>query len=401
MWKPQDHKRLDPILQKILKSTTAKGIISWVPTIDILFKELEYSATEPITLPILRHSISSMRKENKTSFDDFIAIATKLKYELSKKDTKLIILPYLNFAPRRKFIVNGIIFEKIEKKKINSLVNIVTLEEQIRATNPRLNTKIKLTSELLITRIDANHIGEAWENATSSFSVLQGAFDLAFSGGSWKLQSNYYPQTRFLHPTWIIMQKNENEFDFGTFNVPNSPTKNSHLPKDRKRQFSNLLKIITEKASENSSKQLIYNCLRLYGQASEAVYRPNNFLSYWQIIESTSIAELYNGNTDLIKKRINLIHQELKIFDQNFERLYDSLAKKRNLFVHTGIDSTDYIDANIMALFAEKCIQWLLKHHKKLSSKEHINEYFKLQTANLKSRKSILDTIKYINLLQS
>jgi hypothetical protein len=393
MWEEKYNKNFEQLIKELLKYTSEKGI-RYSPRTQLLISEMIALSNQKLEYDLILKSLIKLQRKN--SIDDFKLVYKNIHVEHKKVQPKSwkIFLPYKNLLIKRKFKILGTEFKIINIKNFKAQVDISNLILESNKTYKYRVTKFELPKYFIELNITGNNLFSCWSNIKNVFSILQGVYDYGTLRGSWI--ETEVEMTSFLHPEWILGIDDKGSFNFSTFLIYGQ----NRFKGDKSNKIKTVnetLNFVSQITSEDSTKSLIYESLRLYAQAMESVYKQNTFLNLWQIIENGCISDAFNGSTKEVVKRIRVITKETKVFDIEIEGLYMSLSQKRNELVHKGIDTINNHDINILKIISEAVIQWLFEKEKELKTKVHIREYFQLLTKNKKDRAAILETVRLLN----
>jgi len=334
------------------------------------------------------HSIKESASQDSETFQRNLDQCLK---EEKKEDSKTfwrIILPVNVKLAKRKIHLNGFEFTSLSGK------NLKYFPRGEYSINERggdfYSMKRPVTNRMLVVNVQGRNHYSAWYNLDYTFSLLRGIVDFAFSKGVWDAFVQNRSRTNIKHPKYIfgIHKDSKRYIEFITEDLPDrKPIVNDV----RRRLFNKLTTILANKPHKGSINELLSNCLVLYSEAMSAIDEAYCFLSFWQILEGITLSQ--PGESKVVK-RLNYFVEE--VFKHSLTEYIQSLADKRNDFVHRGIRR---IDTNNILLTKEICdlaMNWLISNIKALPTQNHLESFYSLKDSNSKELNTKLEVIQLV-----
>jgi hypothetical protein len=123
----------------------------------------------------------------------------------------------------------------------------------------------------------------------------------------------------------------------------------------------------------NKLKEILINCLTLYGYALDEIEPGYIFLNLWQILELIALKEPSGISLGKVKNRIKAIFRDNPTISDALEALFC----KRNHLVHEGqLRNFSLQDVNQIKGITEGCIDFLFTHVNKLKNKEGLHDFY-------------------------
>lgn len=399
MFKKDDYPKIEKLLVAIA-ANIVKQSFSVNPLKEVLIREVTTICEEKVSDRIVLLAIIKIKEKNCITVSEFINQIKELKYIKESNAKCIFIMPYKNLFTMKNFFINGQEFKIINRKQCKDLIELGAFKNTISYSQSliaSIENDVKVVKYFLLIESTGSELFKVWNKIENNFAILRGIYDWSFQVGFWTIQSFFSVRAKFIHPNWMYIKFSNGKSDIGRFNVVENDGIFMGETKARKYLLSKTIKDVKSPVRLTSTKALIYDCFRLYGEAFAVNHKASHFLSLWQLIETGCMAQTTGGNTQSIIQRLKLIVQETQEFDIELSGILKNLAQKRNDIVHRGMDNSDQKDLSILKLFAEYLISWLITKEKKLVSKTHIEKYFELKTTPDAVRNAILDTVKYLN----
>ncbi|MFQ5822031.1 MAG: hypothetical protein ACE5I5_18755 [Candidatus Heimdallarchaeota archaeon] len=219
-------------------------------------------------------------------------------------------------------------------------------------------------------------------------------FDLSFGMITWQI-GRPRPLTRIERSKYIfVFQENRRYLGYwgnvGEFRY--------QLVKLTKNQIIAIKKNIKdfEKLERNKLKNILVECLNLYGYALDQIERGYTFLNLWQILELIALKDASGIKLDKVKSRIKAIFKGKQIISD----VLDVLFCKRNDLVHEGrISDFSLQDVNQIKGITEACIDFLWSHVNKMGNTDGLNNFYEnigLTKKKLDKKIAVLNYIKKV-----
>jgi len=170
------------------------------------------------------------------------------------------------------------------------------------------------------------------------------------------------------------------------------------LVKLTKKQTKTIKKNIKdfEKLKQNKLKNILVECLNLYGYALDQIERGYTFLNLWQILELIALKDASGIKLHKVKSRIKAIFKGKQIISD----VLDVIFHKRNVLVHEGrISDFSLQDVNQIKRITEACIDFLWNHVNKMGNTASLNDFYEnigLTKKKLDEKIAVLNYIKKV-----
>lgn len=343
-------------------------------------------------------TINEAIQENNTSLDDFeSAFERRINFH-NETWTYDIYLPlYLNF-PKRKFKIQDTEILKIPFKNIYTIFskdNLITALIRNGVSNFGDNNIPKYALKF---SVEANNKFEAWKKVDSHYNLLRGIIDYSILYNQINYTFGRGSRTKNHHPQWALMHiAARPTSEFITFQVEKDPRiGDSTWNKNQTKTFKKLLTQLISKQEEDKTVNILADSLRLYAQAMESIHNHNCFLSLWQLAESLTRSDTFNGQTKIVLSRLAWHYSTANTAIRGLDVMnsINELPNKRNKIVHKDIDRIQNTDINLLKSLCDLGIKWLSEQTKQLKTTNHLDEFYRLRTSPEKQRKAIIETVR-------
>lgn len=411
LWKENNLSDLQNLLEYVLSIWQDNGGYSFTAKNNIAYHELLNSIKRnELNRSAVNKTLTAMKANSNNKLDEFSDTYYLIKKELSSK--KPLKTKWTFFIPIEAEFENTINYP-ISITLIGNkyqLVNKISQSKRLLSSFPfRLYEYEKQVKEhlmnpnMIFLSIASYGVDwySAWENITPSFDVLRGVMEFSFSFRGFQISSQSKPRSKIPHPKWLIIRNDKNVFDGSTFNVQDYKiiSKFKFSPRHI-RAIKNNTRILKSEYSPNSSKQLLFSCLRLYSDAMDGYYYYNQFLSLWNIAEVICLSDDFGGETKKVSKRLAWFGKDIDLASTGISNILDSLASKRNDLVHKGFSDINEDDINHLKFAIDIALLWLYKSLSKFKTIQHLSHYYRLRDTNRKELNVISETISIINKLR-
>jgi hypothetical protein len=237
----------------------------------------------------------------------------------------------------------------------------------------------------------------AWENITLLFDTLRGIIEFSFGFRGFQLSMKSQPRSKIPHPKWLLIRNQSNSFEGATFNTQDYELI-SKFKFSRKhfRIIKNNSRFIQKIPPVNSTKQLLFSCMRLYSDAMDGYYYYNQFLSLWIIAEAICLSEEYGGESTKVAKKLAWFGKNVGLASTGYSNILDSLSHKRNNLVHKGTEEIDENDINHLKFAIDTALLWLYRALPKLKTISHLSHFYRMRDLGKTELNSIKETVSII-----
>ena len=148
-----------------------------------------------------------------------------------------------------------------------------------------------------------------------------------------------------------------------------------------------------EKLERSKLRNILVECLNLYGYALDQIERGYTFLNLWQILELIALKDASGIKLRKVKSRIKAIFKGKQIISD----VLDVLFHKRNALVHEGrISYFSLQDVNQIKGITEACIDFLWSHINKMGNTTSLNNFYENIGLNIKKLDEKIAVLNYI-----
>ena len=206
----------------------------------------------------------------------------------------------------------------------------------------------------------------AFGKIQQQFHLLRGALELVTGGGTMSHSTPARLPRKIEMESWAIAERSDGEVDYVGFNwlrssfsdflqVPN-PTKieTKHI------RAATRLKIRCSNQASSSIKAVLTTAIEQYADAMDQLLPNDQFLHFWQLAETATLASAQGGNTEVVAKRFGDHIRYRGVTDYDAYLILKHLGSLRNSMVHKG--EHDGIDDQLVNEFKIACsraIWWL------------------------------------------
>ena len=216
-------------------------------------------------------------------------------------------------------------------------------------------------------------------------------FDLSFGMITWQT-GRPKPLTRIERSKYIfIFDENRRYLGYWT----NVGEFRYQLVKLTKKQTKAIKKNVKdfEKLERSKLRNILVECLNLYGYALDQIERGYTFLNLWQILELIALKDASGIKLRKVKSRIKAIFKGKQIISD----VLDVLFHKRNALVHEGrISDFSLQDVNQIKGITEACIDFLWSHINKMGNTTSLNNFYENIGLNIKKLDEKIAVLNYI-----
>jgi len=167
------------------------------------------------------------------------------------------------------------------------------------------------------------------------------------------------------------------------------------------KNVKSISKILESPVKPKSVLQLLSNSFCLYRSALEEQLPHRILLAYWQLAEEIVISENFGGDTGKICSRLAFFSPYNYSDEQLYKEVLESIAKVRNNIVHKGTCHVNDNDINILKIFCESSILWLINNYKQVKTVEHLDELYHLRSTGDTGLNRISDIVKLVRSMRN
>ncbi len=233
----------------------------------------------------------------------------------------------------------------------------------------------------------------AWQNVQPAFDTLRGLIEFEF--GQHRLHDGQVdqPTHHAPHPRWLIAFAPGVAPVVDTFRHirattdERSPTTSLFIAK-----VAEDARLLSDNPAASSSKAVLADAMRLYGQARDADSEQEALLSYWQMAENLlfPLETKRSGDTKHIAKRLAFLQQPSAVDLIGLEDVLAAVGQIRNDIVHRGTSGTsDLTTVDLLKVCVENALHWLRNMLPRLATRQTIEDFFSLGMRHANDRKSI------------
>ncbi len=238
--------------------------------------------------------------------------------------------------------------------------------------------------------IDAFHV------ANRRVELLRSLFNFVLSYGkiTWQF-GQPSPLSRIDPPKYMFLFNEAKQFRDYWFNMGEHKYRLLRLRNDELEVIKKSI-VGFERLRDNKLKDVLIDCLKLYGYALDEIERGYIFLSLWQILEIVALKEPGGISLDRVKSRIKTIFRNNVVISD----VLNAVFRKRNQLVHEGkLANFSLEDVNQIKGIAEGCIQFLFSHVNELKTKAGLRDFYEnlnLDNSKLQKKMAVLRYVKKI-----
>jgi hypothetical protein len=224
---------------------------------------------------------------------------------------------------------------------------------------------------------------QAWETVIPAFDLFRGLLEyvhgygrrsMSIGGGSKSVRSI------FPVPQWLLARNASGHLEVLRFDINKSPDGNVQtLVVQAFDQIAKNAAMFADSPSKGSTTALLTDAFRLYAQALDEPFRHSCLLGLWQMGETLTLSNRFNGDTKMVCARlVATVEKRMQPPPTGLPKILEDIADKRNRIVHHGIHDVDDEDINILKLICEMALWCVMHAVDKLPTKEHLNHFLTL-----------------------
>ena len=362
--------------------------------------------------------LGQMKKLGKRTIEDFEEIYARHRAQLAQAGQNMV--PWTFYLPMHmslaadlpqptKIRILGFDFDFVS---FSSLLPRLTGEQAKIMTDPRLvefytGVRPDAPPTTLITATSrAAAWQEAWDELSTAFDALRGGLELTLHLYQRQSSSSLrFRRGSLSHPVWALATNPSGAAEWfyfatqppvppGLYHWSPEPL---HLSLDIFTLLGKNIQVLRDRAEPPSTRYLIADCLRLYAQAMDANLRGERFLSFWQMAEAITCAEIVGGDTRHVANNLAWHAGRLKLKATGYKHTLTRLGKKRNRIAHSGTSDVNDDDINILKLSCEVALQWLIGASQHLKTRKALAEFYaqrQVDTSTLSARKAAISYVE-------
>jgi hypothetical protein len=303
-----------------------------------------------------------------------------------------IFIPYDIHNIRRTFR-----FGKYELKIVskNRLFKEIAKRDKSKNLLTALNN---FQGKFLNLKVHAKNFIHASDLIENDFYLLRGIIEYSENVYMSKTTSHLENLVSLTHPKYIFLISSK-KCEHIEYYVPPS-SRNSHSLSLSQHGIQNLNKIqsIIKKLKDNEfdTYNILISIFRLYAYALEEEYGHSRFLRFWQIAEIFAKKIGKDGRKDEVISILTFfMKQSNNLKNLNYSLVLKDWVKKRNDYVHEGLNHITKADALNLKNIIDIGIDWLLDYSVLLKTETHLKEFYRLHT-NSNDVSILKDVIKLI-----
>ncbi len=256
-------------------------------------------------------------------------------------------------------------------------------------------------SELPDTYVSCTGAGTDWDDAFhhvgSAFDAMRGLLECVTSYAKWRVMGGPKPRASVPHPNYVLSKSKDGEVQARRFyRLHEEPRKRFKLEPAHRDNFDTLAEQMKSKPESGSVAEVLGTSMRLYSQAMDAHLNHQAFLALWQLAEAITLSETRQGKTRAVRKRLEWHARREGFPGSGFQHILERFAKKRNDIVHRGHHDVWPDDVNLLKSICEIALGWLIHRADTLSSKHHLEEYYRLRTLNRARLNAMEDVLHFV-----
>jgi hypothetical protein len=245
-----------------------------------------------------------------------------------------------------------------------------------------------------------NNIESAWREVEPVFDSLRGLVEMTLGFGRRTIffAGRKRPRRTVKHPEWMFATDDSNEITALQFHTETDESDSKDVNRQTFRRLKQNARLFRDIPLQKSTCALLVDVLRLYAQALDAAANYQYLLNLWQLAESITLAERYQGGKQTVVSRLAwLFMQETDCEIHGIEEVLAHLYHKRCKIVHEGLhnDVTDD-DVNFMKRICEAGIVWLWKNVAVIQTEEQLEVIFTWAKRNSAALKTAFDGLKFL-----
>nr|WKN37703.1 HEPN domain-containing protein [Tunicatimonas sp. TK19036] len=339
-------------------------------------------------------ALLKLKTENKETIEDFEKIYSSVKASIHRKNNKpkkhwSLFIPFNLETEITKISVLGKIFYIVKKLDLLSEDDVIkSLKERIPPSKVLPRDKDKYIEQLpkyfLKTEVYALEHQSLWKEVEKYYDLIRGIVDFSMHHGVGpdplrEYKKDFRKRTFLELPDLAIARDENNELEV----LPLTPDckqdiKPAKLNATAESNFVFVTKLVSFlNDDENSIEALIADCLRLYGQAMDAIHDHQAFLSLWQLAERITYSKSFHGNSEEVARRLNLFNKS-KLPGSNSKYVLKEFADQRNKIVHKGIHEVYEDEIIVLRLICEMALDWIMHNKDQIKTEEHLQAYYNL-----------------------
>lgn len=412
----RDKQKIQALINDLL-ALRREGNLPMSIAVMVRLKELALSSGYPLDANTVRSIISELNQQKLSRVDDFDHMAAarsrassgqnasqqahwkllfpfdiKLKDDLPKQKRLKLLGARLSIITRvsaKRTISKALGSDA--KKQAKMLVGqpMPFSETMARADLAMARRAIdETTTPFIKCVVWAQDVHEALDTSGSAIELLRGLMTHVYSIGQWVIRSKPVgPRSIIPLPKWCFaIQSGSNTWEFFQLVTPDySPKKPLPLHKLGFNKIKEMAAPFRSVPDPHSTKDVIVNSFRLQAQALDSSFRHEHFLGLWQVAEAITLSKRTSGATKEVCKRLKWHGKRIGLPGSGFDYILDDFAEKRNNIAHHGVHAATDEDVDVLRAICQEAIRWLWQSHKELPTKNHLNEFYILRTANNKS----------------
>jgi hypothetical protein len=408
IWKGKKRNAAEEMIDVLLKRKQYNVFPFHVPSM-FAISELVHSAAVYLESSMIFNVLRIMNEQSKTGIDNFEEIydqvykKTSSPQKLTEKTWEffLAINARLVLAEKQKAVVRvlGIDFTFYDTSVANKKVRGKPLTDT-KKLREIISSAIQNTPPtILYVRGKGITWEKAWSTIAPALDALRGMIELTRGLGRMQMSTNEHSRCVIPHPAWMVIQEKQSADSIsGVWFLleDDSPKALFNVTDEYYQNLRHNLETIKRVSPEQSTKTLIADCLRLYVQAMDVRFAYRCFLGLWQLMEAITISETTRGNTQTVVKRIAWHGERLGLSGSGFRETLEIYATLRNEIVHKGIHNVTEEDANLLKVYVERVLLWLLEESASIPTRLHLEEFYNLRTESNARIDALEETARYI-----
>ena len=404
--KNTQEEKISGLITKLFEFINEEGGFRYEYQMQAARSELLYSIDEKIAKDkILVKTIRRMKKDKLNTKSDFQSIYISLLDENQILASEITVLFPLNLIIKssQDFEIELVSYKLYFTK--NKAILKQLPEQPVYFFNQSKNdfNNFQLTPDIFLVKISllSGNNPSTWNIIDDLYYTLKGIFE--YSLGyldsriiSWKEE----PRAIVPDVSWGIKVI---EKDTSWLNIEVDREGSFLFKSINEKQFEqvqNLITIFSKSTLPDSILSLILKALKLYTIARDTKYSHWAFLGYWQVAETITLSQNFNGKTD---KVINRLKYFSKIFDQNgfgYDNTLDYIGSLRNKIVHRGFQEANDIEEDVITHLKYHCdigLRWLILNRETVTTIHHLEYFYQFSSENKINRDRINSMIELIN----
>jgi hypothetical protein len=404
LWNDEDHQNGQSLLKFLLEE---RGPSGWPMSLQIAvaFRELAACSRKPnLEDGFLMRVLSRMKERGHTSIEEFETICGELQVTETTAPQvcwDFYIPTYIKQdAENKKRLQIKVLETQFSLLKCRSVEKklgvgpLASVDVQIKLFRRRV---MRVPPMFLFCSSHGTSWESAWKQLIPAFDTFRGFFEFTFGFGSWRIfDSNQDPRCLVPHPHWMIVRRNENIEGVLFLTEEFKGNREFNLTVSKRDGLLKLSKIIRDVPPVGSTKAVIADAMRLYGQAMDARFNYRCLLGLWQIAEAITRSDSFGGESKKVARRIAAL-KTVRLVASGWEKTLINISSKRNDIVHKGIhDHIDNHEVNILKAVCSHSILWLIDMVELLPTIEHLEQYYRLKETPEKNLLAMKDCIRHI-----